>query len=177
MNQNRYLALAGIMTAVTVILLFAAMIVPNLKLVLYGLSSLPMAALLLETNRRTGIMFYIATAALALILLPDKMAALPYVTVLGLYGLIKAVAEKFPNRIIEWTIKEIYFNATLFLYGLLIYKVFMPNITFPIPIWAVVLCAEALFVAYDYIYSICILYYEKLFRQNIKRFTHFTKKR
>ena len=109
MNQNRDLALAGIMTAVTVILLFAAMIVPNLKLVLYGLSSLPMAALLLKPTAAPESCFYIATAALALILLPDKMAALPYVTVLGLYGLIKAVAEKFPNRIIEWTIKEIYF--------------------------------------------------------------------
>lgn len=177
MNNNKELALAGIMTAVTVILLFAAMIIPNMKLVFYGLSSLPMAVLLLETNRRTGIMFYIATAVLAMVLLPDKTAALPYVTVLGLYGLTKAIAEKFPNRVVEWIIKELYFNATLFIYGLLIYKIFIPDITFPIPIWAIVICAEVIFVAYDYIYSICVWYYEKMFRQNVKRFTHFSKKR
>lgn len=176
MDNNKDLALAGIMTAVTVVILFAAVILPNMKIVCYGLSSLPMAALLLETNKRTGVMFYIATAALAMVLLPDKLAALPYVTVLGLYGLIKSIAERFPNRVVEWTIKGIYFNATLFLYGFLVYKLFMPDLEFPIPLWAVILCAEGLFVAYDYIYSICVWYYEKMIRKNVKRFTNFTKK-
>ncbi|MDO4541220.1 MAG: hypothetical protein Q4C00_00125 [Bacillota bacterium] len=170
MDNTRKLALAGIMTAFTVMILFGAMIVPNLKLFLYGLSSLPMAVVVMECDKKTGLLFYVASALLCFILLPDKVAALPYIVVLGLYGLIKAVAEGSPNTLTEWLIKIIYFNASLSLYLWLIIKIFIPNISFPIPLWIIIIGAEAIFVAYDFIYSYCVSFYEKSLRPKVNSF-------
>ncbi|MEG0874152.1 MAG: hypothetical protein RSB05_00895 [Clostridiales bacterium] len=173
MEKNRTLALAGIMTAFTVIILFFAMVIPNLKLVLYGLSSLPIAVILIECDKKTAGLFFTATAVLALILIPDKTAVLPYVVVLGFYGFIKAIAEKFTNNIVEWAIKIIYFNATLAIYLWLVLAIFLPNIVLPIPLWVLIIGAEVGFVIYDFIYSACIWYYEKQIRPKIKTLNSF----
>lgn len=170
MENTRKLALAGIMTAITIIILFFAMVIPNLKLALYGLASLPMAVVVIECDKKTGLLFYIATAVLSFVLLPDKVAALPYIVVLGLYGLVKSGAENRKNIITQWLIKLIYFNAALVLYLWLIIQIFLPDITFPIPLWILVLGAQVLFVAYDFIYSYCVAFYEKSIRPKVNSF-------
>ncbi len=170
MNNTRKLAFAGIMTAITVIILFFAMVIPNLKLVLYGISSLPMAAVIIECDKKTGFIFYLATAILSLILIPNKIAVLPYVTVLGLYGLIKTWAEKSPNLILEWLIKLIYLNAAGALYLWLLIKIFMPNIHFPISLWLIIIGSQICFVIYDFIYSYCVSFYEKTIRPKVNSF-------
>lgn len=172
MGDNKKLALAGIMTALTVIILFFAMLIPNLKLVLYGLSSLPMAVVIIECDKKTGLLFYAATSILGFVLLPDKIAALPYIVVLGLYGLIKSWAEKVNNTVAEWAIKIIYFNAASALYLYLIIQIFMPDITFPIPLWVLAIGAQALFIVYDFIYSYCITFYEKNIRPKVNSFNN-----
>lgn len=170
MDNTRKLALAGIMTGITIIILFFAMVIPNLKLALYGLASLPMAVVVIECDKRTGLLFYIATGVLSFILLPDKVAALPYIVVLGLYGLVKSGAESTKNAVTQWLIKLIYFNAALGIYLWLVVQIFMPNITFPIPLWILIIGAEALFVAYDFIYSYCVAFYEKSIRPKVNSF-------
>lgn len=164
-NHTRLLALGGILGALTLIDLWLAAIVPNLKLMLYGLSALPMAVIVIEGNRRLALIFYGATALLALLLLPGTpLSALPYVLVLGLYGLVKSLAEAGHNRIVEWVWKLLYFNATMAVYYLLIVTLLIPDIVWPVALWLLVLLAEAAFVAGDVIYSIAINFYEKRLR-------------
>lgn len=163
----RSLALAGLLAAGVMILLYMAMIVPNLKAVLYGLASLPMAVVVLETDRKTAVLFYLATAGLALILLPDKMAALPYVLVLGGYGFVKSLAETKTSRFLEWVLKLLYFDIALILYYFLIAKILFPAIVWPLsPVW-LGLAAQGLFVLYDYVYSLAIHYYLRFLRPHI----------
>lgn len=166
--RTRSLTLAGILAACVLFLLYLAAMVPNLKAVLYGLSSLPMAVVVLETDKKTAAVFYAATAVLALLLLPDKLAALPYVLVLGAYGLVKAYAEVMLSRLREWVVKLVYFILTMGIYYLLIVKLLLPAFVWPIsPVW-LGLAAAALFVVYDFVYTLAIQYYLQTIRPRLR---------
>ena len=58
------------------------------------------------------------------------------------------------------------------LYLYLIIQIFMPDITFPIPLWVLAIGAQALFIVYDFIYSYCITFYEKNIRPKVNSFNN-----
>ncbi len=165
--RYRSLTLAGVLAAIVVLLLYLAMVVPGGKAALYAAASLPLALLVIEGGKKMAALFYLATAVLALLLLPDKAAALPYVFVLGLYGLIKSVAEERKRRLWEWALKYAYCNAALALYFLLIVKVVFPGISWPIsPLWLGI-AAQPLFLLYDLFYSLSIAFYLRELRPRV----------
>lgn len=172
MQKTRIITLGGILGALTILDLWLASIVPNLKLVLYGISALPIAVMVIEGNRHASLLFYVATAILSLLLIPRApLSSLPYVLVLGLYGLVKSIAEANKNPVLEWIIKLFYFNATMALYYILIVTIFVPDVAWPLPLWALVIIAEVAFVLCDFLYSYAIQFYERMIRSKLNRFS------
>ena len=169
-NQTtRWLTLGGVLGALTLIDLWLAAALPTMKLVLYTLSSLPMIVMVLETNKRSALIFYGATAALALLILPNTpLSALPYVLLLGLYGLVKAVAERMPSTVVEWVIKLVYCNVMTGLWYLLIVKLLLPDIVWPLPVGLLAVLAQVAFIGGDFVYSAAVWYYAKKIRPKLK---------
>lgn len=167
MKTTNKIALTGIIAAISFGILFAASIVPNSKIFLFGAASLPIFVVLIECGYQYAFIHYVATSYLAFILLPNKYAVLPYIIVLGAYGIIKGLAEKNKNPIVEWAIKLIYFNATLGLYLFLAFKFFFTYVSLPVSLWVMILGSNALFIVYDVIYSYCIAFYESKIRKKI----------
>jgi uncharacterized membrane protein YedE/YeeE len=157
-------ALGGIMLALSVVTLFLASFVPGFELTLYAVSSLYTAVMIMETRVKGGGLFYIASSILALLLVPNKAAVLPYLFFFGLYGIVKFYIEKIRKQPVEIILKLIFFNASIGS-GILLFKAaFLGNIHLPeYSNILLVLGAQPLFLLYDYIFTLLIAFYKKRF--------------
>ena len=159
------LTLSGVLLALNMIILFAATMLPGIELSLFALSSFMTALVLIKTSPKSGFVFFLASALLGIILLPNKMAMLPYLLFFGYYGIAKYYIEstrlfnvhRVNRQIPELAAKLVLFGAT-FGTGLYFFReAFAAGIDLP-DFSAVILCAAATmgFLAYDYVFTLVI---------------------
>ena len=81
MKQNRTgkIAMGGICTALAVIFMFGASFVPGIELTLFLISSLFTAVMVIEAGAAGGLTVFAAASLLGLILIPNKLALIPYI--------------------------------------------------------------------------------------------------
>lgn len=160
------IATGGICLAGSVLSVFFASVVPGLELTLYAVSSLFVAVMILEAGMRGGFMVYAGTILLCLILIPNKLAVIPYVFFFGLYGVIKFYAEQRPHPAVQMGLKAGVFLA-VFGAGYLFFKeIFFGNIRLPdIPDALLVVAGLVFLLIYDFIFTQLI----QLYRRRIKR--------
>lgn len=108
--KTRTAALGGILLALSVATLFFASFVPGVELTIYAVSSVYTAIMIIETNSKGGGIFYIASGILALLLIPNKAAVLPYLFFFGIYGIVKYYIEKIGKLPVEICLKLLFFQ-------------------------------------------------------------------
>lgn len=143
------MALGGILAAGSLALLWLACAAPSGRIGFIAAAGLfPMAAAM-YSGRRTGYLCWGASALLGLLILPDKIVGLLYLTFLGIYPVVKGRIETLGRLSLEWGLKLSCFNLFLTLFWFTFQELF------PAPPWLAdnTLLAYAagnlLFVAYD----------------------------
>jgi len=107
------------------------------------------------------------TGALCLIMLPDKFIALEYITLGGLYPILKAFFERLP-KLPSWVLKITVFNVMLtacLLLAKFVLSVPSDEIGFSIIVYLV---GNAYFIFYDYALTVFISYYMVKLRHRMK---------
>lgn len=160
---------SGLLLALTVIFIYLESVLPTGRLSLYVLSSFTVSIIIIEFKPGSGWIFYAATCLLSLIIVPDKIAVVPYAAFFGVYGIIKYYIEKISGKWFAYLLKMIFFNlalaaAILFIRGFLLQK-----IGFALQLWLIVILLEVVFVIYDVIYSSFIIFYKTRLRKNITK--------
>lgn len=102
------MALGGILTAVSVSLLYFAAISPTGRLGLTAVAGLCPVIAVLYSGRSTGYLVWGATSVLGMMLVSDKAVALSYATLFGLYPVLKSNFEGTKSRVISWVCKLLY---------------------------------------------------------------------
>lgn len=159
--NSRKAALGGILLAMAVITLYLEAVMPVNKLSLYALSSFFVALMIVESGVKAGWTFYMASCLLAFIIVPDKIALLPYVLFFGLYGIVKFYIEKLRKLILEYLLKFVCFNLSLGAAVLFIREYIANIVKIDFPWWALVIALEIVFFIYDYVYTLFIQYYNQ----------------
>ncbi len=168
-NNTKKIALSGIMSAIVVLCLLFATIMPTGKLSFYVLSSFFVSVIIMEYGTKPGWVFFIITNLLAYIMIPNKIRIIPYTVFFGVYGILKYYIERFNNIVLEYILKYTYFNACLAIAIILLKEIIAKGITInniKFPLWAVIILLEVIFIIYDYVYTLFIQYY----RQKLRRF-------
>jgi hypothetical protein len=165
-KRTQNIATGGICLAGSVLSLFLASIVPGAELTLYAVSSLFVAVMIIEAGMRGGWMMYSGTILLCFILIPNKLALIPYIFFFGLYGIIKFYAEQNKHPAIQLAVKASVFLAVFGVGYLFFRELFFGNIQlpdFPLPILA--LAGLAFLFLYYFIFTQIV----HLYRKRIKR--------
>lgn len=169
-NDVYEISLAAMLTAFSLIFLYFAAISPTLKITLYFVSSIFVAALLSENRIGLAIMQFVATSLLALLVVPNIIDVLPYVFLFGHYGIGKYIIEqKVPKKSIAICFKLIYFDVCMFLIYLFAKNVLFGNILSVLPLPAVVIAAQLIFFVYDFIYTYFAVFYYKNIRKHLAK--------
>ena len=171
-NRTGKIALGGICTALAVIFMFGASFVPGIELTLFLISSLFTAVMVLEAGVAGGLSVFAAASLLGLILVPNKLALIPYIFCFGYYAVLKFYIEKIKSGAVQMTIKVIYFAAIVLL-GLLVFKsVLTAGIHMPDwPVAGLIVAGIIMLVLYDYVMTFLINWYRRRFHgspENLK---------
>lgn len=164
-NKTFKIALGGICLALAVIFMFGASFVPGIELTLYLISSLFTAIMIIETGVGGGALVFGGASLLGLVLIPNKLALIPYVFCYGYYAILKFYIEKIKSGILQITVKVIYFAAIISI-GLLGFKaVLASGIHIPdYPVWVLIIAGTAMMILYDFVLTFLINWYMRRFK-------------
>ena len=110
--KAKKIAESGILIALTIIVLYAASILPVSKLTVLTIASCFIPIAIMQTSLKNTIVIYVASSLLSLFLIPINIA-LSYILFFGIYGIIKYYIEKLKNLPLEIFLKLVSFNILL----------------------------------------------------------------
>lgn len=154
------LAFMGIMLAINQMLLyFGGMTNFNETFFLCG-ASLIIGIVVIEKGIKNGIVFYISSAMMALLLMPNKFNATGYIFVLGLYTIVKYYIERIQSEKKEWIYKGIYFIIVATVGTIMSMKLISTKV-----FWAIFPMIIVIMGIYDYASSVLLSAYIKKFNK------------
>lgn len=159
-TKTSRIALGGICLALTVIFLYAGSILPGIELTMFALASLFTAVMILETGIGGSLLLYAAAAILGFVLLPNKLALIPYVFLFGYYGIVKFYVEKLSGAALQLGVKAVFFAAILSVGLLGFYELLLGAVSLPdYPVAVLIIGGVVLMLLYDFLYTQLINFY------------------
>ena len=124
MTKPKSLALSGVFAGLTLALMWTGSFLPSMDYALPAMAGMLTLLLVLELNPAWALGVYAASAALSLLLLPAKGAALLYAMFFGYYPVVKILSEGKLPKWLAWIVKLAVFNAAIVSAYVLATKVF-----------------------------------------------------
>lgn len=162
--MSRKIAYGGMLLALNCIILLLINILPINTLFLFGLSSLPIAVVIMEYGPKAGIIFYMGSFLLSFMLLANKSQWILYIFTFGIYGLVKYMIEKDRSFVKEYVLKLLSANILI----IITYFILRPFIYIPVNIITIIVF-EISFIIYDFVYSKFIDYYNLKLRKLVQK--------
>ncbi|MBU5592848.1 hypothetical protein KQI89_13930 [Clostridium sp. MSJ-4] len=160
MNKSKNLAKSGILTALTLIILYIANIAPTSKLTLLTLASAIIPLGILSINVRYALGIYLASSILSLIL-GLKGVSITYILFFGIYGFIKYYIENLRKAPLEILVKLTFFNISLFI-NVYVFKFIFTSIPYiDLPYALIIIIIEISFIIFDYALTLIIIFMDK----------------
>ncbi|MCL2228108.1 MAG: hypothetical protein FWB97_10900 [Oscillospiraceae bacterium] len=120
-KKTRKMTLSALFAALTVILLYIASVWPTGRFGLVAAASLFAAAAVVEAGLGSGFAVFAVSAAIGMLIVPNRAAPLLYIFFFGYYPMVKSLIERVKGTVLQWVLKLVVFNAALtaiwFLFG------------------------------------------------------------
>ena len=144
-------AYPAILGALSLILVYAACILPTGRWGVVAVAGLFPAAAVISVSLKAGFLCWAGVSLLAFLLLPDKLCALLYCALFGLYPMVKSLIERLRCLPLEYVFKLIFFNASF----TLIYLTMRAAVLNSLPsalgtVWVLYAAANVVFLLYDF---------------------------
>lgn len=111
MNKVSFkVSLGGIISALCLFSMFLTGIMPLLVYTLPAIAGALLIVMVVEINKKTAFVTYVAVGLLSFLMTPDKEAAILFIMFFGYYPILKSLLEKVKIRAIEWVSKFLIFN-------------------------------------------------------------------
>ncbi len=168
--KTKKLALGAILTAISIVFLYAGCVLPTGRIAMVAIASLLPAVAVLHSGLPLGFLVYAASAAIALLILPSKACAVAYALVLGWYGPVKSIIERIGRLAVEWIIKislfciviAVYYNA---FQALLLSMIRLDALPYS---WLIVPLLVVVYILYDIAFTGMIAIYQQRIAKHIK---------
>ncbi|MFA5524002.1 MAG: hypothetical protein WDA24_06570 [Tissierellales bacterium] len=167
-KKSQKIALGGIVTLLSVVSLYISSILPTNRLFFFALSTFFLAVIIIESNIKHAILVYASSSILGFIIIPSKAVILPYLVFFGYYAIIKSVIEKINILAIELLLKLAFFNLSIYITYAIFINVLLGDIIIELPVWAIFLLMQLVFIIYDYTFSLGVYYYRNKIRPKLR---------
>ncbi len=168
-KATNLLSLSAMYTAFSVIFIYLSSVIPYVRLSCLFLSSLFVAALMVERDLRYSVLTYIASLVLSVLIVPSLPYLLPYMLLFGHYGIGKYYIEKIDNKLVSYLLKDLYFTVFLTVCYFAAGGILFTGILSGIDYWIILLISQIVFPVYDYLMSLLLDMYYRNIRKSIIR--------
>lgn len=165
--RTKKLAVSAMLSALGTVLLYIGSATNILDLTSVAIASLLIFFAVMEMGTPYQYLIYGVTSLLAVLLLPDKTAAVVYLLFGGIYPVFKAMFEKL-HTVVAWILKFSYFNTVLTLMiviSMYVMHIDDPDIGFKAGLYGL---ANLTFLLYDVAMSQLVLLYLVKLRQRFR---------
>ena len=148
-------AYPAVLSALALILVYLGSIAPTGSWGIVAAAGLLPAAAVISVGLRAGFLCWAAAAVLAFLLAPDKLCALLFGVLFGLYPMVKFLVEQLRKKPLEYALKLAFFNAAFTVACLTM----AGAVTASLPqalggsMWVLYTAANVVFLLYDYGFS------------------------
>ena len=150
-NETKKLTIGAMMAALAVAVLYLGSLIPSMDLVMDLAAGLIVGTVVAAAGIKAGLLCCVASGILALILVPNKGAALLFLVAFGLYPVVKSWLETRNRRALEWVGKFVYFNVVLAFCTAFLWEFLFAGIKAPLPV--IFVGGILFFLLYDYLFS------------------------
>lgn len=161
--KTSYLTKGGILTALTIIFLYLASVLPTNKLSFITLSSVMVPLGLILTNIRGALLVYFTSGILSIFFV-NKTITFLYIFFFGIYGIIKHYIERVNKLSLEYLLKILIFNILLFLCYNFASNLILSEIQLKFSLTYLIILFQFVFIVYDYALTLIISYILKRFK-------------
>lgn len=168
LKQGEKIAFCGVLCAFSAAFVVGAGLFPTMTYALPAVSGVLFVAVVMELGKKWAFFSYVVVGILSLLLGTDKEAACFFCLFFGYYPTLKALLDPVRNRVLQWVLKLLVFNAAaVLLYGVGIYLLGLPPESFSIAgiraEWLLLLAGNVVFVLYDRaVGGVAVLYWHRL---------------
>lgn len=160
------ISLCGILTALTVIILYSTSLIPISTLSVLTLASCLIPICIIRSNIKNAIFVYMTSTLLSFFIVPINIVIF-YGLFFGIYGIIKHFVERLRNLYLEIPIKLVTFNIIFFI-ALMIFSHLLGDIILKLPLWLLWIMAQPIFIIFDYALTLIISFYISRIHQHLK---------
>ena len=159
MKKSKKTAIAGIFTALCVVVLFVGSLFQSLDLSAAAFASMIIVVVLTELGRNWALGVYGASAIISLLLLPYKSPALIFAVFAGLYPLAKQFLNRITPMWLSYLARIVFFNIILVILVFAASKLlFLEEFFFNFKA-VIFLLSNITFVLYDFALERIVMYY------------------
>ena len=167
LSLTRRLAFSAIIAALSVVFLYIGCLTSVLDLSAAALCALLTMLVVVEIGQRYAWLTVAVAGVLSMLLLPDKLVAVEYIFLGGIYPVMKAILEKLPYWF-AWLAKlsllDTMLLVTIALSKLVFFSGGESDLDFT---WLVMLLGTLFFILYDMTLSTCITAYITRLRKRL----------
>lgn len=161
-NKTKNIVISALFIAFGVITLYISSVFPPVRMTMLLLSGFVIAISTFETTIIYGIISFLSTTIISILIVPNKMVLIPYVLLFGSYSLIKNILDKnINNKKINWLIKIVLFTVISIINSIFVKFIFlkMNNVGYIVAIIIFSLC-----IFYDFLLKWIELWYINNFK-------------
>lgn len=172
MNNTLLTAFGGIITALSILILFLANVFPTLSYTLPALAGVLLLIFVKEADKKWSFMVYLSVSTLSLILISNKEVAILYIFFFGYYVILKDIIENRFFSFVKWIFKFAVFNISIFLaFIILIYIFAIPDGDLQeYGKYAMLALGNITFIVYDYTLSTLAVVYDKRWKSKLRKY-------
>ncbi len=168
-STARKLTYGAVCTALSLLALVLAGVLPTMRLACYFISALFVYVLSRERLYGEACICFLAVCALSLLLLPDKLTALPYAALLGHFGIFKPAADnRFGQKPAGFILCVLYCDVFFALGVFVAVRLFDFDAAslsrYAVPVWALAAACQLALILFVWLYGVCQRVYERRFR-------------
>lgn len=159
---------AAILGALSLICLYAGVLLPTGRWGIVALAGLMPAAAVISAGMLSGLICWLGVSVLAFLMIPDKLIALLFAVLFGLYPIVKCVIERLRKRGVEYLLKLIFFNLSFSVVFLAMKTAMLDSLPVALSVvWVLYLAGNVVFLVYDYGFTKLIsLYMARIYKKS-----------
>lgn len=169
MKNTKRIALSGILSALSVAIIYVSAITEIFSYTGCGIAALVILFLKVEYGMGTASSVYGVVAVILWLIVPDKSVAAVYTFIAGLYPLVKSYFDRITPAVLRVVCKLVAYNAVLAAMYFLGRALFAPEAEAPWLVIATLVMANAVLLLADKLADKLILLYNLKYRQILKR--------
>ena len=148
-NKTKKIAVAGILTALAVLLLFIGSILDVLDLASAAMGTLVILVAMIELGNSWALGVYAAASVISLLILPHKLPALVFAAFSGYYPVLKKPLNKIKPKFLSYITRIAIFNVFFFLSYFIATKLFGEVFEYEFLSYIFAILANVTFVIFD----------------------------